>query len=459
MRNRMKNSLNIKVFFLVFTALTICSILIYCIVMTVLPKQYQFTEDRQLNANAEAFVSELSGMSYEDGIRAIYDFCIRNHSAAVLLGDNRTLAFGELRSDKETAATSSIAVYVGFSDSQVKYTLVISSAMRAADRISGLLVRFLPVVFLIIIFLSVLSALICSRIIVSPIARISEISKRMASPDMTWRCDVTSGDEIGMLASNLNTMASRLQAAMEELELANRQLAADVRKFHALDEQRRHFFAAVSHELKTPLTILRGQIENMILGYGDYQDHEKYLPETLSAVDNMERLVKEIIGITKMESMDLQDTLQDISLLESIHDTTDTILPLAEEKSIHIQADIDRDITVKVNPSLWNKVMSNVIGNAVRHSPKGETVFISLQTEERGYVLCVENTGVSIPGAELQNMFVPFYRGDKSRSKATGGSGLGLYIVKIILDLHNFSYRIENTRRGVAFLIDLTSAG
>lgn len=455
MRKKIRNSLNLKVFLWVFTALTVCSMLIYCIVMTVLPKQYQFTEDKQLDASAEAFVSELQTMCYDDGIKAIYNFCIRNNSAAALLDGNEILNFGEINSDEQTLATSNIGINFRFPDRNTTYTLVISSAMQTAGRISGLLLRLLPVIFLIIIVLSVLSALICSKLIVAPIARISQISKRMASLDMTWRCNVKSNDEIGVLASNLNTMAVRLQTAMQESELANRQLAADVEKFQTLEEQRRHFFAAVSHELKTPLTILKGQLENMILGYGDYQNHGKYLPETLETVETIGQLVQEIISITKMESMDLQNTLQEVSLAESIRHTIESILPLARDKEIQIHQELGTDLTLSVNPNLWSKALSNIIGNAVRHSPCGAHVFISLQTSETEAVFIVENTGVSVPDEELEHMFIPFYRADKSRSKTTGGSGLGLYIVKTILDLHGFPYSIKNSKNGIVFSIHL----
>ena len=95
--------------------------------------------------------------------------------------------------------------------------------------------------------------------------------------------------------SLLNTMASRLNETMEELTNANNQLTDDVEKFKSLEEQRRNFFSAVSHELKTPLTIQKGQIENMILGYGDYQNHEKYLPETLKATEDIEHLANFIV--------------------------------------------------------------------------------------------------------------------------------------------------------------------
>lgn len=455
MRKKIRNSLSIKVFLWVFAALTVCSTIIYAIVLTVLPKQYQITSDKQMEQNVDTLVSELHSMCYDDGIQKIYNFCIQNNATAMLMDDKNTVNFGELQSNEQTVATSTISTDIAFSDSETEYLLVLSSVTQAAERISNLMLRFLPVVLFIIILLSILSAFICSKVIVTPIAKISQISKRMTSLDMTWRCDIESDDEIGVLASSLNTMASRLQTTMEELKNANAQLTADVKKFQTLEEQRRNFFAAVSHELKTPLTILKGQIENMILGYGDYQNHEKYLPEALKATEDIEYLVKEIISISKMESMDLRDTLQNVSLLSTVNETIETLLPLAKDKNIQIHQNIATDISVPVNRNLWNKALSNIIGNAIRHSPCGEEVFVSLQSFEQGNTLVVENTGVFISEADLPHMFTPFYRTDKSRSKATGGSGLGLYIVKTILDLHGMGYSIQNTPKGVAFFLNL----
>lgn len=456
LRKKIKNSLSIKVFLWVFTALTICSMLIYGIVLTVLPKQYQVTSDKQLDENTAILVSKLQNMRYEEAVNEIYNFCIQNNSAAILSDDSKTLSFGEIKTNEWMVMTSSIAITVTFTDSKTEYALVVSSLSQTADIILSLMLRFLPAVFAIILLLSSLSAFICSKVIVSPIAKISQISKRMTSLDMTWKCDVESNDEIGVLASSLNTMAGRLQETMEELTNANSQLTDDVEKFKILEEQRRNFFAAVSHELKTPLTILKGQIENMILGYGDYQNYEKYLPEALKATEDIEHLVKEIIAISKMQSMDLKDTLQEVSLNQTVNDTIQAILPIAQDKDIQIYQNIVTDVVLSVNPNLWNKVLSNIIGNAVRHSPCGENVFISMQPCENGNTLVIKNTGASISEADLPHMFTPFYRTDKSRNKATGGSGLGLYIVKTILDLHSMTYCIKNTEQGVAFYLYLS---
>lgn len=455
MRKKIKNSLSIKVFLWVFSALTICSMLIYGIVLTVLPRQYQVTWDKQLDANTEILASELQNMRYEDAVKEIYNFCIHNNATAILSDDNGALSFGEIKAEELTVTTSSIATTVSFSDSKTEYALIISSISQTADIILSLMFRFLPAVFAIIFLLSFLSAFICSKVIVTPIAKISQISKRMTLLDMTWKCDIESDDEIGVLASSLNIMANRLHGAMEELKNANHQLANDVEKFKTLEEQRKNFFTAVSHELKTPLTILKGQIENMILGYGDYKNHDKYLPEALKATEDIDFLVKEIITISKMENMNLKDTLQEVSLITSTDHTIQAILPFAQDKDIRIHQNISTDMMLSVNPNLWNKALSNIIGNAVGHSPRGAEIFISLQSCENRNTLVVENTGASIPKADLPHMFTPFYRADKSRNKATGGSGLGLYIVKTILDLHGMAYEMKNTEKGVAFFLGL----
>lgn len=219
-------------------------------------------------------------------LQHINNFCIQNNSAAKLSYENGALSFGDIAGAQLsdfTSATSSIAASVTFIDSEKEYSLVISSISETSENISNLMLQFLPAVLVIIFVLSFLSAFICSKVIVAPIAKISQISKRMTALDMTWKCDIKSNDEIGVLADSLNKMAMRLQETMKELTNANNQLTDEIDKFKTLEEQRKNFFAAVSHELKTPLTILKGQIENMIFGYGDYKNHDKYLPEALNA--------------------------------------------------------------------------------------------------------------------------------------------------------------------------------
>ena len=454
MRKWMNDRLSAKVFLLVFAALTLCGVLIYGIVMLVVPGRYQFAYDSRLEANSDAFFSTLEGQPYDEAVRQIYNFCIQNNAVGVLTGGQTVLSFGEMKGEAAAkTSTTSIFGFIRFADRAGDYILSITSISQTTNEIARLFWRLIPVIVCVMLLLSAGSALFCSRVIVSPIAEISRISQRMTALDMTWRCAVKSSDEIGVLASNLNTMAGRLQTALDELESANHQLEMDVEHFRHLEAERRHFFAAVSHELKTPLTILKGQIENMMLGYGDYQNHKKYLPEAMNTVMQIESLVREIMSVTKMESMDLKNALREVSLCDTVTEAVQMLLPLAQEKQMRIRQKVDGGKMLRVNPALWQKALSNIIGNAVRYSPAGAEVSVFLRDEN---ILVVENTGVTIPEAELPHLFTPFYRIEKSRSRETGGSGLGLYLVKTILELHGMAYRVYNTQNGVAFEMRLS---
>ena len=256
-------------------------------------------------------------------------------------------------------------------------------------------------------------------------------------------------DEIGVLANSLNIMAKRLDAAMKELECANLKLKEDMKNMAELSKQRRDFFAAASHELKTPITILKGQVESMILGIGSYKDTQKVLPETLKEIENMERLVKEILAISKIEMDGLAGNLESVSIAHLLSKVTENLLPLALEADINYHTEISGDIVILGNRSLLEKAIHNIVNNAVRHSPKGAEVSVQLLEHQ----LIVTNTGTVIPEEELSVLFTPFYRVEKSRNKATGGSGLGLYLVKTILELHGLEYRIENKENSVVFTV------
>lgn len=454
LQKKISNSLSAKVFLWVFSALTLCSLLIYSIILVFVPQSYQIAGSKQFESNANALFFTLDNKSYVNALEQITNFCIENNAVAMLGNGTETVTFGDFENIGEDLSTAQTYIAdIIFAEEKVAYTLSVTSLSKVASELFTLLLKFIPLVLTIIVLLSALSAFICSKVIVAPIAQISHISKRMTELDMTWRCDTDRKDEIGVLSASLNTMAERLQSTMKELETANQQLTKDVQKFQRLEEQHRNFFAAVSHELKTPLTILKGQLENMILGFGDYQNHGKYLPQALKSAEDIEYLVKEILSITKMETMNIGGSLETLSLPDMISKLIADMKPLADEKNITIYQAVPDSISVSVNRNLFYKALSNILGNAIRHSKTGAEIYIDF--DRKANTLTIENTGVFLNEDNLENMFTPFYRADKSRSKATGGSGLGLYIVKTILDLHSMGYQITNTERGVAFYLKL----
>ena len=138
-----------------------------------------------------------------------------------------------------------------------------------------------------------------------------------------------------------------------------------------MERQRKSFFAAVSHELKTPITIMKAQSENMLYRIGDYANRDKYLQENLLVLDEMEKLVKEIILIAKLDASDIDQPFEQINLEQILVPCVKKILPVANEKKIEIQNNVE-DIQICVNKRLFEKALSNVILNAVQYSPAGE---------------------------------------------------------------------------------------
>ncbi|MDO4357763.1 MAG: HAMP domain-containing sensor histidine kinase, partial [Clostridia bacterium] len=382
----------------------------------------------------------------------IYNFCIQNRTAAVLMTGDETASFGELGQLSEREDSFTMTVMLQFVDRPQESLLTIVALASTAAEIRGAFLRLLPLVAALIALISAVSAWLCSRVIARPVLRISGVSRRMAKLDMTWRCDVNRTDELGVLAASLNTLSDRLTKALGDLEAANAQLRADIESVNALERQRRDFFAAASHELKTPLTILRGQVESMMLGIGRYKDVQAVLPETLAELSRMEALVGEILALSKMELDGLNTCAERISVADALDRALDGLMPLASERRMAVHRDLG-EAWITGSEALFEKALHNVLSNAIRHSPEGAEVWVTLSAER----LTVRNSGITLPEAEIPALFAPFSRVEKSRSKATGGSGLGLYLVRTILELHGLTFALHNAENGVEFNIELQS--
>lgn len=445
---RIKKSLSAKVFLWVLSALTICSLLIYGIVMIIIPCQYTALSNRRVNEEIDRLSQELEHIASGAARDKIYDFCVKNHSAAMLMTGTDTISFGDIDAVSDTENSFTVSIALQFTDCEATSLLTIVSAASTAEEINNTFLHMLPLVLAIILLISAASAWLCSRVIVRPVLEISRVSKRMAQMDMTWRCEIDRSDELGILADSLNTLSLKLTQAMKELEKANEQLREEIAVVNAVEKQRRDFFAAASHELKTPITILKGQIESMIYEIGRYRDVKSVLPETLREIENMEQLVREILSISKLEMNGLACSTEKIAVHESLQRVMELLAPLAQEKDIEIHQDI-KEVWIWGNDALFQKALHNILSNAIRHSPKESTVSVQL-TEEK---MTVKNTGITLPEEEIPELFAPFYRVEKSRNKMMGGSGLGLYLVKTILELHHLSFAIANGDNCVIFTV------
>ena len=214
-------------------------------------------------------------------------------------------------------------------------------------------------------------------------------------------------------------------------------------------EQQNQFIADASHELKTPVTILKGQLAGMLEGVGVYRDRDKYLLRSLQVTGRMEALVQEMLAISRMEtgSVPVRREPVDLAALAERQLALDRELP--EQRGQRLVADLVPGITVTGDASLLGKAVGSLLSNASLYSPERAEIRVWCGLLEGCPALTVENTGTHIRKEALPHLFEAFYRAESSRNRATGGSGLGLYLVKMILDRHGAACTIENTADGV----------
>ncbi|MBD8500421.1 sensor histidine kinase [Paenibacillus arenosi] len=333
------------------------------------------------------------------------------------------------------------------------YTLSVLASLQPIDEAMQMLLRLLPYMALIILVIAVLGALIYTRLIARPLIGISQVAKRLAQLDFSERSRHDSRDEIGDISRSLNELSMNLQHAMQDLTEANAQLKDDIQRKEEEEALRREFMAMISHELKTPITAVSGQLEAMLHNVGPYRNRDKYLAQSHHILKGMEKLVYEILDISRLENHHFQPSMAAVDMSELLQDATEQIQYICELNGIELEAELAPNLWMTGDKSLLSKAVSNIMNNAVHYTRRGEQIRITLQADAGLVHLRVLNTGAYIEPSEISKLFKPFYRIEKSRSRTTGGSGLGLYIVKTTLNIHQAKFSLSNTEEGVLFSV------
>ena len=341
-----------------------------------------------------------------------------------------------------------------FKDSSSLYILLLSRNTNKTSQVIAVLNKALPVLSVVIVFVSIVFAFFFSWYITAPIKKVSIRSKKMANMDFGGRITNKRIDEIGVLSNSLDILSENLNNALTDLQTANAKLQDDIDMERQLERQRLEFFSAVSHELKTPITIIKGQLQGMLCEVGRYKDRETYLAKSIEVTETLEKMVQELLMISRLETPGYVCNKVSFDLSKLLGERFNAHEDLLVQKDITLVKNISSDIKIYGDMQLLQKAIDNLISNALIYSPEGNVVTVNLSSESEKIYLSIENTGVHIPNEVLPKLFEAFYRVDLSRNRQTGGSGLGLYIVKTILDLHNAQMQIDNSTRGVRVLIE-----
>lgn len=423
-----------------------------------MPKVLQNEQSTKFTTNLYKLANDLEKIPKGDIQTYINNFALENQANVTIFDENDTTIFSTQFAIKDNINNSpetsgKLSGTLDFENNGQKLFLKTSLAVNSSDQLIETFEKIFPYTLIAILILSLLVAWIYTNILAKPVVNISNISRRMAALDLTWKCDIKRSDEIGILANNLNQMAHNLNNTLFELKTANEKLQEDIAWEKRQEKQRKDFFAAISHELKTPVAILKGELEGMIYNVGKFKDRDTYLQEAYETTELIEKLVKEIMTLVKVNMTEIKPNKEKIILNQIITECHKTYEDLIINKNISIRQDIEPDIICYADYNNFKKAISNILGNAVYHSPEESFIKISLKKHNHEGILTIENSGVHIDEEEMKRAFEPFYRIDKSRSRHTGGSGLGMYITKNILEMHDFKYNFENTSSGVAFRI------
>jgi len=464
---KFKSSLIAKIFLLTALLLTICCIATYGFISWMIPKTYpnQIDWDKAELLAYEA-AQELQGTNFDDfsiwaeSLREIssdlygndLELHIFDSNGYELDKDDLEIRTGETISDYNTSKRTEKYSF-SLANRSDKYILFYADNSQAVNQALEALNKTFPYLIITVIVISVFAAIFYSRYITSPILKINKASQKMTELDFNVKCEMNSTDELGSLSNNLNTLAKKLSSTLEELENANAQLLADIDKERQLEKERLEFLSAVSHELKTPITIVKGQLQGMIYEIGRYKDKITYLPQSLEVLNNLEKMVQELLTVYRMEAPEYTCNREPFDLGQLIKQC------LNDQEDIFIQRDIKLTYNLPENTiyegdrQLLKKVFDNLIINALTYSPAGNSISVDMVEDGESIKFCIKNTGVHIENEDLSRAFEAFYRPDQSRNRQTGGSGLGLYIVRKILDLHGVQYDIANEADGVIFAI------
>ncbi len=287
-----------------------------------------------------------------------------------------------------------------------------------------------------------------SRKATNPILKIQRVAENISKMDFSEKCNVNSNDELGILADSINNMSDKLKENMEQLMRANEGLKIDLERSKETERIRKQFIANVSHDFKTPLTLILNYAHNIQTGGGNKDEQAEII---INEAEKMNSLIHQLLKLSQLESGMLEAEMSFFAIDEVISHVITNYKILSDKKGLEVKYVPSKEIVVGDYNKI-NQVFTNLFENACMHSD----AMVRVYTKKIKNILKISvfNTGKPIDDENLKNLFVSFYKGDKSR-KRTGSYGLGLAIVKAILDMHQMKYGAENKKDGVEFWFEL----
>ena len=332
---------------------------------------------------------------------------------------------------------------------------IVRSPIESIQKSIALSNRFYLMVALGVCVIGAAFIAFLAKRLTKPLTELTEISRRMANLDFDVKYTSGGEDEIGVLGHNFNQMSETLEQTISELKTANNELQKDIEKKEEIDEMRKEFLSNVSHELKTPIALIQGYAEGLQDNINDDEESRQfYCDVIIDEAGKMNQMVKKLLTLNQLEFGNDTLTMERFDLTELVKGVVTSSGILLKQKDITVTYP-EESVYVWADEFKVEEVMTNYLSNAINHADFEKHIEVTYEKKEDSVRVCVFNTGNPIPEEDLPNIWDKFYKVDKARTREYGGSGIGLSIVKAIMESHHRECGAKNRENGVEFWFEL----
>lgn len=338
--------------------------------------------------------------------------------------------------------------------------ILMRTAVESIRESAAISNRFLLFAGAAAIISSLLVAFFTTRHITKPLQQLTDISKRMVDLDFNakYKSNRSNSYEVEELGNHINRLSENLERTISELKTANVELQDDIEKKIQIDEMRKEFLSNVSHELKTPLALIQGYAEGLQECINDdAESREFYCDVIIDEADKMNRMVKKLLTLNQLEFGNDQVVMERFNMTELITGVANSTKILREQKNIRLELENPEEAWVWGDEFKVEEVITNYMSNAINHADGEKVIRVFYTRSEDKLRVSVFNTGQPIPEEDLDKIWVKFYKVDKARTREYGGSGIGLSIVKAIMDSLHQQCGVINHEDGVEFWMELST--
>ena len=378
-----------------------------------------------------------------------------------LHGTRNTIIYSQnnivVQSIKDNQNSQYLMLKANLDNGYITYIKIQIEPIKETVRISNDLLLIIGI--LMIIIAAVIASVIANKF-TRPILQLNRITKRMANLDFSQRYRISdTEDEINMLGKNINEMSDKLELTIGRLRSNNTKLEQNIEEKSKIDEMRKQFISDVSHELKTPIALIQGYAEGLLENVNSDEESRKFYAEVILDESNkMDEMVKRLLELMKLEYQERKFNDIEFDLTELIKEELRRNTVVLKENNIKVEFEDNKKIIVFADQEYIEQVVSNYLTNAIKHAEEknGEKkIIIRTESREDKIRLYVYNTGENIPKEYINKIWGRFFKVDSSRNRNQGGTGIGLALVKAIMNNYNNDYGVLNHENGVEFYCDI----